>query len=151
MSTEVDAGAGCTGTSTRVTAVAPTPNWQPEIIPAPPELAGSVTIDNRGPLDPSSPQNFTISYRAVRYGIDDLLCHVTECAVMDCGQRQQTLLLLASRDRRAKGRRLSAGMLEGNTIDSVMTTPFRSPRSELKICSNRTRLRVTGYPAWCHR
>jgi hypothetical protein len=57
--------------TTNTPSIAPEPNWQPEMVPVPPELAGSVTIDKHGPFDAGSYQTFTITYRAGRYGIDD--------------------------------------------------------------------------------
>lgn len=50
---------------------APLPNWQPEMVPVPPDKAGTVTIDRTGPFEAGSLQSFTLTYRVGPYGIDD--------------------------------------------------------------------------------
>ena len=48
-----------------------TGNWMPEMVPVPPDDAGSVSLDLRGPVEAGSLQRFTLTYMAGRYGIDD--------------------------------------------------------------------------------
>jgi hypothetical protein len=46
-------------------------NWMPEMVPVPPEDAGTVAMDLAGPVEAGSFQRFTLTYTAGRYGIDD--------------------------------------------------------------------------------
>ncbi len=46
-------------------------NWMPEMVPVPPEDAGTVVLDLAGPVEAGSFQRFTLTYTAGRYGIDD--------------------------------------------------------------------------------
>ena len=48
-----------------------TGNWMPEMVPVPPDDAGTVSLDLRGPVEAGSLQRFTLTYTAGRYGIDD--------------------------------------------------------------------------------
>jgi hypothetical protein len=46
-------------------------NWMPDMVPVPPEDAGTVALDLAGPVEAGSLQRFTLTYTAGRYGIDD--------------------------------------------------------------------------------
>ncbi len=46
-------------------------NWMPEMLPLPPEDAGTVAIDLAGPVEAGSMQRLCLTYTAGRYGVDD--------------------------------------------------------------------------------